>query len=176
MPPEVDADMWRTVLSGEPWRGLVKYSGKDGGYFWCIANVTPVMEGGKNTGFMSVCTKPKREQIEQAAQLYRTLKGNNPDGVRIVRGAEAARGWRKFRNALRDITLAQRLALSFGSMALLALLMASHALFDFADSTLIAWRCWQRRWPCTAGATCMWPSWRRSIPASLPLASWPAAT
>ncbi|RZT10231.1 methyl-accepting chemotaxis sensory transducer with Pas/Pac sensor [Duganella sp. CF402] len=137
MPPEVDADMWRTVQSGEPWRGLVKYSGKDGGYFWCIANVTPVMEGGKNTGFMSVCTKPKREQIEQAAQLYRTLKGNNPDGVRIVRGAEAARGWGKLRNALRDITLAQRLALSFGSMALLALAIASHALFDFADSTLI---------------------------------------
>jgi len=138
MPQEVDADMWRTVMSGEPWRGLVKYSGKDGGYFWCIANVTPVIEGGKTTGFMSVCTKPKREQIEQAAQLYRTIKSGNPDGVRIVRGAEAARGWRKFRNALRDITLAQRLALSFGSMAVLALLMASHALFDFADSTLVA--------------------------------------
>jgi aerotaxis receptor len=28
MPPAVDADMWRTVLSGEPWRGLVKHSSK----------------------------------------------------------------------------------------------------------------------------------------------------
>ena len=26
MPKEVDADMWRTVMSGEPWRGLVKYN------------------------------------------------------------------------------------------------------------------------------------------------------
>ncbi|MYM67089.1 PAS domain S-box protein [Pseudoduganella sp. FT55W] len=136
MPQEVDADMWRTVMSGEPWRGLVKYCGKDGSYFWCIANVTPVIESGATTGFMSVCTKPKREQIDQAAQLYRTLKGANPDGVRIVRGAEAARGWSKLSHALRDITLAQRLALSFGGVTLLALSMASHALFDYSETAL----------------------------------------
>ena len=136
MPPEVDADMWRTVLSGEPWRGLVKYRRDDGGYFWCIANVTPVIEKGKTTGFMSVCTKPKREQIQEAEQLYRTVKGGNPDGIRIVRGAAAARGWRKVANALRDITLAQRLALYFGGVALLALSMAAHAVLPYADSAL----------------------------------------
>jgi len=137
MPEEVDGDMWRTVLSGEPWRGLVKYSGKDGGYFWCIANVTPVMEGSKTTGFMSVCTKPKREQIAEAEQLYRTIKGANPDGIRIVRGAAAARGWRKLANALRDITLAQRLTLCFGSITLLGLSMALHGFLDYSDTTLI---------------------------------------
>ncbi|MFA9215684.1 MAG: methyl-accepting chemotaxis protein [Sphingomonadaceae bacterium] len=133
MPPEVDADMWRTVLSGQPWRGLVKYSCADGGYFWCIANVTPVIERGSATGFMSVCTKPKREQITQAEQLYRTVRGSNPERVTIVRGAAAPRGWRKLANTLRDITLAQRLALCFGSMAALALALAAHALFDYAD-------------------------------------------
>ena len=137
MPPEVDADMWRTVLSGEPWRGLVKYAGKHGGYFWCIANVTPVMEGGSTTGFMSVCTKPKRQQIDEAEQLYRTLKGGNPDGIRIVRGAAAARGWRKLAHALRDITLAQRLSLCFGSIIVLGLSMACHGLLDYSDATLI---------------------------------------
>ena len=136
MPPEVDADMWRTVLSGEPWRGLVKYRRQDGGFFWCIANVTPVIEKGKTTGFMSVCTKPKREQIQDAEQLYRTIKGGNPDGIRIVRGAAAARGWRKVANALRDITLAQRLALCFGSMAALALAMAAHAVLPYSDTAL----------------------------------------
>ncbi len=136
MPPEVDADMWRTVLSGEPWRGLVKYSCADGGYFWCIANATPVIEKGKTTGFMSVCTKPKREQIQEAEQLYRTVKGRNPDGIRIVRGAAAAQGWRRLANALRDITLAQRLTVCFGSMALLALSMASHAVWTYSDSAL----------------------------------------
>ncbi|WP_343733227.1 methyl-accepting chemotaxis protein [Duganella sp.] len=137
MPPEVDADMWRTVLSGEPWRGLVKYAGKHGGYFWCIANVTPVMEGGSTTGFMSVCTKPKRQQIDEAEQLYRSLKSGNPDGIRIVRGTAAARGWRKLAHALRDITLAQRLSLCFGSIILLGLSMACHGLLDYSDATLI---------------------------------------
>jgi aerotaxis receptor len=136
MPPELDADMWRTVLSGEPWRGLVKYRRKDGGYFWCIANATPVIEGGKTTGFMSVCTKPKREQIEQAEQLYRSVRGANPDGVRIVRGSAAPRGWRKLANTLRDITLAQRLALCFGSMAALALSIAAHAVLPYSDAAL----------------------------------------
>ena len=136
MPPEVDADMWRTVLSGEPWRGLVKYRRADGGYFWCISNVTPVIEKGKTTGFMSVCTKPKREQIQEAEQLYRTVKGHNPDGIRIVRGAAAARGWRRLAHALRDITLAQRLALSFGGMAALALAMASHAVWSYSERAL----------------------------------------
>jgi aerotaxis receptor len=140
MPQEVDADMWRTVLSGEPWRGLVKYARQDGGYFWCIANVTPVIEKGKTTGFMSVCTKPKREQIQEAEQLYRSVKGGNPDGnpdgIRIVRGAAAARGWNKVRNALRDVTLAQRLALCFGSMALLALAMAAHAVLPYGEGAL----------------------------------------
>jgi aerotaxis receptor len=128
--------MWRTVLSGEPWRGLVKYRCNDGGFFWCIANATPVIEKGKTTGFMSVCTKPKREQVQDAEQLYRTIKGANPDGIRIVRGAAAPRGWRKLSNALRDITLAQRLALCFGTMALLALSMAAHAILPYADGAL----------------------------------------
>eukprot|EP01034_Spumella_vulgaris_P008852 gene8852-11251_t len=136
MPQEVDADMWRTVLSGEPWRGLVKYGRKDGGYFWCIANVTPVIEKGAATGFMSVCTKPKREQIQDAEQLYRSVKGGNPDGISIVRGAAAARGWRKVANALRDITLAQRLALCFGGMTLLALAMAAHAVLPYGERAL----------------------------------------
>ena len=136
MPDEVDADMLRTVLSGEPWRGLVKYRCKDGGFFWCIANATPVIEGGSTTGFMSVCTKPKRNQIEEAEQLYRTVKGSNPQGIRILRGGAEARGMRKLTKVLRDITLAQRLALSFGSMAALALSIACHALLPYSDTAL----------------------------------------
>src|SRR5687767_10223581 len=53
MPGEVHEDMLRTTMSGEPWRGLVKYRCQDGGYFWCIANVTPVIEQSRTTGFMS---------------------------------------------------------------------------------------------------------------------------
>ncbi|XLZ69251.1 methyl-accepting chemotaxis protein [Massilia sp. SR12] len=136
MPGEVDQDMLRTTMSGEPWRGLVKYRCKERGFFWCIANVTPVIEKGRTTGFMSVCTKPKREQVQDAESLYRTIKGPNPDGVRIQRGAAAARGRRKLAKALRDISLSQRMAFTFGSMALLALSMALHAVLPYPDSAL----------------------------------------
>lgn len=75
MPAQVDEDMLRTTMSGEPWRGLVKYRRKNGGYFWCIANVTPVIEKNRTTGFMAVCTKPKPQQVKDAEALYRTVKG-----------------------------------------------------------------------------------------------------
>jgi len=136
MPRDVDEDMLRTTMSGEPWRGLVKYRCQDGGYFWCIANVTPVIEKERTTGFMSVCTKPKREQIQDAEALYRTVRGANPDGVRIARGSAAARGWKKYSKALRDISLTQRMTLCFGSMTLLSLSMALHALLPYSTTAL----------------------------------------
>jgi aerotaxis receptor len=136
MPAQIDEDMLHTTMSGEPWRGLVKYRRKDGGYFWCIANVTPVIEKNRTTGFMSVCTKPKPQQVKDAEALYRTVKGPNPDGVRIARGGAAPSGRKKIANALRDISLSQRMALCFGSMALLALSMALHAVLPYADAAL----------------------------------------
>jgi aerotaxis receptor len=132
MPAQIEADLWRTMRSGEPWRGLIKYRGKNSGFFWVIANFTPVIEKGVTTGFMAVGTKPKRQQIEQAEILYRTLKGANPDGVTILRGAAAPRGWRKLTAALRDITLAQRLALCFGSIAALAASLVLHTVVPYA--------------------------------------------
>ncbi len=136
MPAQIDEDMLHTTMSGEPWRGLVKYRRKDGGYFWCIANVTPVIEKNRTTGFMSVCTKPKPQQVKDAEALYRTVKGPNPDGVRIARGGAAPSGRKKIANALRDISLSQRMALCFGSMALLALSMALHAVLPYSDAAL----------------------------------------
>jgi len=136
MPAQIDEDMLHTTMSGEPWRGLVKYRRKDGGYFWCIANVTPVIEKNRTTGFMSVCTKPKPHQVKDAEALYRTVKGPNPDGVRIARGGAAPSGRKKIANALRDISLSQRMALCFGSMALLALSMALHAVLPYSDAAL----------------------------------------
>jgi aerotaxis receptor len=133
MPGEIEADLWRTMRAGEPWRGLVKYRSKGAGFFWAIANFTPVIEKGVTTGFMAVGTKPKREQVAQAEDLYRTLKGANPEGVAILRGSAAPRGWRKLSTALREITLAQRLALCFGSIAALAAGLLLHLVLPYAD-------------------------------------------
>src|SRR5450830_1633640 len=83
MPPEAYADMWSTIGRGRPWSGIVKNRCKNGDFYWVQANVSPVMEGGKPTGYMSVRLKPTREQVRQAEQLYRDMAEEKA----------SARGW-----------------------------------------------------------------------------------
>ena len=71
MPSEAYADMWSTIGRGRPWSGIVKNRCKNGDFYWVQANVSPVMEGGKPAGYMSVRLKPTRDQVREAEQLYR---------------------------------------------------------------------------------------------------------
>jgi len=87
MPPEAFADLWATIKTGEPWTGMVKNRTKSGNYYWVLANVTPVIEGGQPVGYMSVRTKPTREQVTQAEQAYKDIRDGNTHGKRIVNGA-----------------------------------------------------------------------------------------
>ncbi|HET6786809.1 MAG TPA: PAS domain-containing protein, partial [Aquabacterium sp.] len=66
MPPEAFADMWRTLKGGESWTALVKNRCKNGDFYWVRANVTPVRRDGQITGYMSVRTRPSREEVAQA--------------------------------------------------------------------------------------------------------------
>jgi PAS domain S-box-containing protein len=58
MPSEAFEDMWRVLKSGLPWTGMVKNRCKNGDYYWVVANVTPVVERGQVTGYMSVRSRP----------------------------------------------------------------------------------------------------------------------
>ena len=66
MPEEAFADLWRTIQRGDSWTGVVKNRRKDGGYYWVLANVTPIMERGETICYASVRVKPTREQVEAA--------------------------------------------------------------------------------------------------------------
>src|SRR5574343_208889 len=66
MPEEAFEDMWRTLKAGRPWTGLVKNRRKNGDHYWVVANATPVVEAGQVTGYMSVRTRPTREQVQAA--------------------------------------------------------------------------------------------------------------
>ena len=70
MPPAAFADLWATIKSGLPWTGMVKNRRENGDYYWVLANVTPVVENGTPVGYMSVRTKPTREQVAAATALY----------------------------------------------------------------------------------------------------------
>jgi aerotaxis receptor len=104
MPGEAFADLWTTIKTGEPWTGVVKNRCKNGDYYWVLANVTPVIENGKPVGYLSVRTKPSREQVRQADALYREIKGGNPRRLRIVKGRAVPRGVFAY---LREFTHAQ---------------------------------------------------------------------
>jgi aerotaxis receptor len=74
MPEEAFRDMWATVQAGLPWTGLVKNRRKNGDHYWVRANATPMLDGQRITGFLSVRTAPGREEIEAAERLYARMR------------------------------------------------------------------------------------------------------
>lgn len=74
MPEEAFADLWKTIKQGKLWNGIVKNRRKNGDHYWVEANVTPILKNGQIQGYVSVRTKPSRQQIEAASRLYRGLK------------------------------------------------------------------------------------------------------
>ncbi len=73
MPASAFQWLWDTIRAGEPWTGIVKNRCKDGSFYWVHANVTPIFDQGEITGYVSVRTKPSREDIDAAAALYEAI-------------------------------------------------------------------------------------------------------
>ncbi|WP_322469584.1 PAS domain-containing protein [Hydrogenophaga sp. SNF1] len=134
MPQEAFRDMWATMQGGHPWSGLVKNRRKNGDHYWVLANVTPVIDAGRITGYMSVRTKPTREQVQAAEALYARMREEAAAGraVHVLSAGEVRRraplarlgraaGW----------VFAQRTLLSLLAMgaagALLGAYLPSHA-------------------------------------------------
>jgi aerotaxis receptor len=96
MPPEAFRDLWATIAGGRPWCAAVKNRRKDGSYYWVMANVTPVLQGDRPVGYMSVRTHAARSVVEQAQALYARLREEQAAGrQRLVLQAGQVRrsGW-----------------------------------------------------------------------------------
>ncbi len=91
MPSEAYKDLWSTLASGRPWSGIIKNRCKNGDFYWVKANVTPLYEAGKCTGYMSVRTVPSKAEITAAEELYAKIKAKKaslePKGVQKVLSA-----------------------------------------------------------------------------------------
>ncbi|HJV59447.1 MAG TPA: methyl-accepting chemotaxis protein, partial [Albitalea sp.] len=85
MPEEAFRDMWQTIEQGLPWSALVKNRRKDGRAYWVVANVTPLVEGDRPIGYLSVRTEPRREQVAQAEALYATMRAEKEQGRLVHR-------------------------------------------------------------------------------------------
>ena len=154
MPPEAFKDLWGTVGHGRSWVGMVKNRRKDGDHYWVHANVTPLMEGGKPRGYMSVRAKPTRAQIDQAEALYRRMHQERAAGrvtFRLHAGRVRWMGWRDWLGRWQRTSITQRMAGLLGLVVLAGLLpglmgwsgtevLAAQALVMLALVGFIVWR------------------------------------
>ncbi|WP_397545546.1 methyl-accepting chemotaxis protein [Roseateles oligotrophus] len=90
MPEEAFDDMWKVLKDGRPWTGLVKNRCKNGNFYWVLANATPVKEGNAVVGYMSVRTRPGRDQVAAAEALYRKFKEGKAQGW-VIRDGQGVR-------------------------------------------------------------------------------------
>ncbi|EHR70459.1 PAS domain S-box [Burkholderiales bacterium JOSHI_001] len=81
MPAEAFRDLWASIAMGLPWSAPVKNRRKDGDHYWVMAHVTPLLDGQRITGYMSVRTEASRAQIQAAEGLYKMLSDEARSGV-----------------------------------------------------------------------------------------------
>jgi len=113
MPAEAFADLWQTIKSGLPWRGIVKNRCKSGDYYWVDAFVVPVRQNGTTIGYMSVRTPPSRDQVQKAEALYGAIRNKQANLPGIKAGV------------LGRMSIATRLWLAMGGLVALMAIMAA---------------------------------------------------
>jgi aerotaxis receptor len=112
MPPEAFADMWSTLKGGEPWTALVKNRRKNGDHYWVRANATPVARDGRITGFMSVRTKPTRDEIAAAEALYADFRNGKARHLRFNKGLIARTGVMRWASAMQTMPARWRIRIA----------------------------------------------------------------
>ena len=96
MPCAAFEDMWHTLKSGKPWRGIVKNRCKGGGYYWVDACVVPIQRNDQVIGYMSVRKHATTSAIDAAQARYRDMTAGTskpqprlPDWLGIRTGMRA---------------------------------------------------------------------------------------
>ncbi|MFG6465295.1 methyl-accepting chemotaxis protein [Roseateles sp. BYS87W] len=84
MPEEAFRDMWATIEAGMPWSALVKNRRKNGDYYWVRANATPVRDGARTVGYLSVRTRPDATETRAAEALYAKMREEAAAGRRVT--------------------------------------------------------------------------------------------
>ncbi|MBV2236056.1 MAG: methyl-accepting chemotaxis protein [Sterolibacterium sp.] len=78
VPPAAFADLWADLQQGRPWRSVVKNWRKDGGYYWVVANASPVRNAeGKTIGYQSVRFAPSRAEIQAAEAAFQRINAGD---------------------------------------------------------------------------------------------------
>ena len=86
MPPEAFANLWETLKASKPWAGAVKNRRKNGDFYWVLASATPIWEGGRVTGYMSIRSKLPADQREEAERVYALFRANKAQQYGVEAG------------------------------------------------------------------------------------------
>ncbi|MGP3591932.1 methyl-accepting chemotaxis protein [Vagococcus sp. WN89Y] len=135
MPPAAFGDMWFTIQQRDSWTGMVKNRRQNGDYYWVRANVTPVYQHGKLTGYISVRNIPQREEIKASAELYQQVFENKLRGHRFYKGLVVRRGLFSFLSLFQRINVSQRLNLA-AILTLTLLLILQLVSFGLAEKII----------------------------------------
>ncbi|OAN13183.1 chemotaxis protein [Photobacterium jeanii] len=82
MPKAAFAQLWQYIQSGKSWMGIVKNRCKDGGHYWVSAFVTPITdERGQIVEYQSVRSRPNRDEINRATEIYSKLQKGEKAGI-----------------------------------------------------------------------------------------------
>jgi len=134
MPPEAFEDMWRSLKSGRPWSGLVKNRCKNGDFYWVLANATPLYENNQLTGYMSVRSKPSREQIQAASAAYKLFRDGKAGNLKIRDGKVIKSTFMGKLNFFKNLTIKNRLTFVIGLLSILMLMIGSMGLLGMSKS------------------------------------------
>lgn len=124
MPPEAFADMWATLKAGEPWSALVKNRRQNGDYYWVRANAVPIIRSNQVQGYMSVRTKPNREETQAASELYAALRAGGTKGRQIYKGLVIRSGLGRIFSAHQTMSVRARIRVNVLVLWLLAMVAA----------------------------------------------------
>ena len=133
MPPEAFEDLWKSMKAGRPWTGIVKNRCKNGDYYWVLANATPVYEKDQLVGYMSVRSKPEREQVKAADAAYRLFREGKAGNLKIQDG-KVVKASILGQLLFNDFSIKSRLIAIIGVLSVLLLAIGSIGLLGMSKA------------------------------------------
>jgi len=128
MPAEAFADMWKALKENRPWTGLVKNRCKNGDFYWVLANATPFYENDQLAGYLSVRSKPGRDQINAADAAYRLFKEDKAGNLTIRDGKIVKSTFLGKLNPFKNPTIKSRLITVLGLLGVLLMIIGGMGL------------------------------------------------
>jgi aerotaxis receptor len=120
MPAQAFGDTWATLKAGQSWTALVKNRRKNGDHYWVRANATPILRNGQVTGYMSVRTKPTRQEITSSEELYRAFRESKVGSRAFHQGLIVRTGFWGWTSALQKLPVRWRLRSGIWAMGAVA--------------------------------------------------------